>query len=185
MDWAPLTADHWHELEKLFGERGAYGGCWCMWWRSSRKAFEQCQGEQNRQAFKQVVDNGEVPGLLGFIEGAPVAWCAITPRENLESLGRSRVLKPLDEKPVWSLTCFYIDKHHRGEGLAAQMIEAAKSWVRSQGGSIMEAYPSVPKNGHMPPVNSFMGIPVLFERAGFELSASPSASKQVWRCYLD
>ena len=50
--------DRWNDFETLFGEKGAYGGCWCMWWRISRKEFEQQQGDGNRRAMQQLVASG-------------------------------------------------------------------------------------------------------------------------------
>jgi hypothetical protein len=54
----PLTAERWEDLEELFGERGASGGCWCMWWRLKRSEFERQKGEGNRLALKRIVDSG-------------------------------------------------------------------------------------------------------------------------------
>lgn len=71
----PLTSERWPDLEKLFGAHGAYGGCWCMWWRLTRAQFQKNTGEGNRQALKAIVDSGHVPGLLAYDGGEPVAWC--------------------------------------------------------------------------------------------------------------
>ncbi|MCJ7497071.1 MAG: GNAT family N-acetyltransferase, partial [candidate division Zixibacteria bacterium] len=48
----PVTSNRWKDLENLFGERGACGGCWCMWWRLSRSLFNKQKGEGNRKAIK-------------------------------------------------------------------------------------------------------------------------------------
>jgi hypothetical protein len=73
MEFYPLTVDRWSDFEELFGPKGAYGGCWCMWWRLSRKEFEAQQGEGNRQAMKAIVESEHVPGILGYSGGKPVA----------------------------------------------------------------------------------------------------------------
>jgi hypothetical protein len=46
MEIHPLTPDRWDDFEELFGSRGAYGGCWCMWWRTTRKEFEAFKGDE-------------------------------------------------------------------------------------------------------------------------------------------
>jgi hypothetical protein len=177
----PLTPDRWHDFELLFGPRGAYGGCWCMWWRLSRKQFEQQQGAANKQAMKALVDTGTVPGILGYYADSVAAWCSVARREDFPSLNRSRILKPIDNLPVWSIVCFYVAKSFRGQGTLLQLICSAVDYVRKRGGKIVEAYPTVPRGKQLPPVSSFMGIPIVLEKAGFRICARPSEAKMIMR----
>ncbi len=181
MEFQPLTPDRWNDFETLFGPRGAYGGCWCMWWRLTRKEFEQQQGEGNRRAMRAIVEAGRVPGLLCYRDGQAVAWCSVAPREEFPSLDRSPVLKRIDAQPVWSLVCFFIAREHRRAGLMYEMIRAAVDHVRREGGTIVEAYPTVVKSAKAPPTSSFMGTPEAFRKAGFVECASPSAAKRIMR----
>jgi len=185
MQFHPLTADRWSDFEELFGPKGAYGGCWCMWWRLSRREFEAQQGEGNRQAMKAIVESGHVPGILGYSGRKPVAWCSVAPREQYASLNRSRVLKRIDDTPVWSIVCFFIAKPHRGRRTSEKLIGAAIDYVRNQGGKVVEAYPTAPKGSRVPPVSSYMGFPSTFERIGFVECAKPSQSKRIMRYYVD
>jgi GNAT superfamily N-acetyltransferase len=184
LEFQPLTADRWPDFEALFGERGAYGGCWCMWWRLTRREFEAQQGEGTRQAMKAIVESGEVPGILAYHEGQPVGWCSVAPREQFGSVERSRVLKRLDDKAVWSIVCFFVAKGYRGQGVAESLIRAAVDHVKKQGGTVVEAYPTVPKTDRLPPVSSFMGIPAMFKRAGFVECARPSDSRAIMRFFI-
>ncbi|MFQ6616090.1 MAG: GNAT family N-acetyltransferase [Fidelibacterota bacterium] len=181
MTFHPLTPDRWSDLEKLFGPRGAYGGCWCMWWRETRREFEEKAGEGNRKAFQTLVASGEVPGILAYEKGDPVGWCSVCPRESLPSLNRSRVLKRIDDTPVWSIVCFYVSKEHRNEGMMSDLIDGAIQYVKSRGGKVVEAYPTVDRGRRLPPVSSYMGIPSAFENAGFKECARPSRSRVVMR----
>ena len=177
----PLTLSIWTDFEKLFGPRGAYGGCWCMWWRLPRKEFEENQGEQNRKAMKSIVESGGIPGILAYIDEEPCGWCSVAPRESFESLQRSRVLKPIDDQEVWSIVCFFIHKQHKGKNLGLKLIEGAIEYVKSQGGKIIEAYPTILKSDKAPPVSTFMGIPKIFKKAGFVEVHRPSPSKVIMR----
>ncbi|MEE9465916.1 MAG: GNAT family N-acetyltransferase [Candidatus Neomarinimicrobiota bacterium] len=181
----PLTPERWTDFERLFGPRGAYGGCWCMWWRTTRAEFESQQGEGNRRAMEAIVKAGEVPGILLYGDGEPVGWCSVAPRENFASLNRSRVLKPIDDTPVWSIVCFYVAKGYRNQGVLHRLIDGAVDWVRENGGNVVEAYPSVPKSGRMPPVSSFMGAPEAFLRSGFVEVKRASTAKMIMRKELD
>jgi GNAT superfamily N-acetyltransferase len=184
LTYRPLTPEVWADFEALFGPKGAYAGCWCMWWRSTRAEFARQQGEGNRKAMRALVRRGEVPGILGYLGGAPVAWCSIAPRERFASLERSRVLKRLDDLPVWAIVCFFVSKAHRGQGLSLEALRAAVHFARTQGATIIEAYPAVPKRRELPPVSSFMGIPHTYAAAGFEEVARPSASRIIMRCSM-
>lgn len=177
----PLTPALWPDFEELFGPRGAYGGCWCMWWRVTRKEFESCQGEKNRRAFRKIVDSGKVTGLLGYLGNQAVGWCSVAPREQFSSLERSRILKRIDDKDVWSIVCFYIKKGYRKHGLTLNFIRGAIEYASWQGGEIIEAYPTVIRTSEAPPVSIFMGILDVFKQAGFREVARPSRSKVVMR----
>ena len=177
----PLTPANWNDFEALMGPHVAYGGCWCMWWRLTRKVFEQQQGEGNRRAMQTIVASGRVPGILGYWSGRPLAWCSVAPRDEFPSLNRSPVLKRIDDQPVWSLVCFYIDRDARRAGLMRALIRKAIEHVRLKGGKIVEAYPSVVKSNKAPPTTSFMGTPEVFRKAGFVECAAPSSVKRIMR----
>jgi hypothetical protein len=104
----PLTAGRWDDVARLFGKRGACGGCWCMTPRLTRKEFERRKGASNRRAFRRIVMGGREPGVLAYRGGEPIGWCAVEPRENYSSLSRSRILKPVDDRPVWSIVCLFV-----------------------------------------------------------------------------
>ena len=177
----PLTPARWDDFERLFGKSGAYGGCWCMWWRVTRSTFSEQQGEGNRQAMHDIVFSGEIPGILGYVDGEPAAWCSIAPRDNFGSLNRSPVLRRLDDQPVWSLVCLYVGKRYRGRGLTQLLIRDAIAYAAAQGATIVEAYPTAPRGKELAPVSVFMGTPRIFARAGFVECARPSVSKVIMR----
>jgi GNAT superfamily N-acetyltransferase len=163
----PLTPERWHDLEALFGERGAYGGCWCMWWRLTRSQFEKQKGEGNKKALKAIVDSGQIPGLLAYAKGEPIAWCSVGPRETYPALERSRVLKRIDDEPVWSIVCFFVAKPFRRHGLMAQLLRAAVDYAREHGAKIVEGYPVESKGARLSGFEGFTGVVSVFREAGF------------------
>lgn len=177
----PLTPERWDDLEALFGSRGAYGGCWCMFWRAPRSQFgQQCanNGAGNKTAFHEIVDSGNVPGLLAYANGKPVGWCAVAPREVYSALERSPSRKRIDDQPVWSITCFYVARGWRRKGVSAALVNAAVEYVRSQSGTMLEAYPKLNEPGMKPPTNAaaYMGLSEVFRAAGFIEVARPSST---------
>ena len=93
----PVTAERWDDLLRLF-DRPVVRTCFCMYYR---KAGDTGAGRANRAAMKSLVDGGTVPGLIGYEDGVPVAWVSLGPREGYGRLGRSPIMKPVDDKPVW------------------------------------------------------------------------------------
>jgi len=180
-EFHPLTADRFDDFETLFGERGACGGCWCMWWRLDRKTFDAGKGAKNRRAMKKVVDSGEVPGILVYRSGVPIGWCALAPRERYPRLARSRVLAPVDERPVWSVVCFFVAKPWRRRGITRALLEAAVAWAGEHGARIVEGYPVVARRGAMPDAFAYTGLPGAFEKAGFREVARRSPSRPIVR----
>ncbi|MFC1853466.1 GNAT family N-acetyltransferase [candidate division CSSED10-310 bacterium] len=185
LKFQPLIPARWSDFEQLFGEKGAYGGCWCMYWRITRSQFEKQQGPENREAMREIVNSGEIPGILAYFENRPIGWCAIAPRENYSSLNRSFVLKRIDDLPVWSIVCFFIDKKYRGRGIGLFLIHAAIDYVRREGGEVIEAYPTRPRKGSLPPVSSYMGLPGIFSKAGFVECKRPSKAKIIMRYSIE
>jgi GNAT superfamily N-acetyltransferase len=177
----PLTPERWEDLVELFGEHGAYGGCWCMWWRKTRRQFEEDQGDGNRKHLRSIVESGVIPGILVYRDNRAVGWCSIAPRDHYGSLERSPVLKRIDDQPVWSLVCLFVAKEFLREGVAERLVKAALEYAGQSGATIVEAYPTISSGKDLPPVSSYMGVPRLFERVGFEVCAQPSKSKLLMR----
>ena len=185
LESVPLTKDRWSDFADLFGERGAVGGCWCMWWRIKRSKYEQQKGEGNRQAMKAIVESGEVPGLLAYEGNIAIAWCSVAPREQFPVLQRSRTLKPVDDTPVWSIVCFFVRKGHRNQGLSIRLLRAAVDYVREQGGAVLEGYPVEPRKDQMPTVFAHTGFASTFRRAGFVECLRRSETRPIMRYYLE
>lgn len=181
----PVTPDRWDDLEQLFGPRGAIGGCWCMWWRIKRKYFEQQQGEGNHDAMCSIVDSGKVPGILAYSDGAPVAWCSVAPREDFPVLDRSPILKRVDDRPVWSIVCFFIAKDYRHQHLSSRMLKAAVDYAAQHGARIVEGYPITPKKDQAPDIYIFTGLESTFVKAGFVEVARRSEFRPIMRYSLE
>lgn len=179
--YLPLSPTTWNDLEILFGEKGACGGCWCLYWREKSSVFERQKGAGNKRALKEIVDTGHPTGILSYCANQPVGWCAIAPREVFKRLENSRILKRIDEKVVWSITCLFIDKKFRRKGISTGLIKAAVNFAFTHGASIVESYPVEPQKGEMPSVFAWTGIASAYRKAGFHEVARRSISRPIMR----
>jgi GNAT superfamily N-acetyltransferase len=176
----PLKQNLWRDFEILFGANGACGGCWCMFWKLRGKAYDDNKGYRNRQIQKSIVDAKTVPGLIAYYEGYPVGWVAVEPRGQYPKLAHSRILKPIDDQEVWSITCLFVEKKHRRQGLAVELIKAAVGHAGKNGGRIVEGYPVETKKDEAPPF-IFTGTASAFRQAGFKEVARNSPTRPIFR----
>lgn len=180
----PLTAGRWPDLEALFGAKGACGGCWCMAWRKARSDFERDKGNANRASLKALADAGEAPGILAYDGDVPIGWCAVAPREAYVVLERSRVLRRLDDAPVWSISCLFVARGRRNQGVSVALLRAAAAFAAARGATVVEGYPMEPKKGRMPDVFVWTGLLNAFLNAGFHEMPRWSANRPIVRYEL-
>jgi GNAT superfamily N-acetyltransferase len=180
----PVTPERWTDFETVFGPRGATGGCWCMFMRLKGSEFGAQGGEGNRRAMRQIVDSGEIPGILAYVDGQPAGWCSVAPRERFSRLARSRTLKPVDDEPVWSVVCFFVVKSFRRQKLTVALLKAAVEYAASHGAAIVEGYPVEPAKDSVPDVFVWQGLASTFRKAGFVEVARRSDTRPIMRYYV-
>lgn len=148
-----------------------------MYWRIGR-AYRRQPPELNRAGFRDIVRKGPPPGLLAFDGDLPVGWCQITPRDSLPKLDASWRLPRIDDLPVWSISCFYIRKGYRRQGVTAALIDAALKLAKKKGAPALEAYPL---DADLTPSASSTGYTSTFLRAGFTIVDRPSPPRPILR----
>ena len=95
-----------------------------------------------------------------------MGWVAVAPRDEYPRLNRSPKLKPVDDEPVWSVTCFYIDRMFRGTGVAGALLAAAVGHATRA--TIIEGYPIDPGDGRAANASAYTGVLDMFRAAGFD-----------------
>ena len=160
----------WDDIEQLFGPQGAYWGCWCTYFLLSHNKFNSSKPAERKEIFKMKIQTSEYPlGIIAYKDNIPAGWLAINPKSTYEKLMKSRVIKPIDDKPVWSIVCFFIQKEFRGQGISRKLLEYAEEYAQNCGASIIESYPINCKKGEKISEDSaFVGLSTLFEDQGFQ-----------------
>lgn len=185
LSFEPLTVANWHKFTQLFGIKGACGDCWCMYPRLLQNDFNKGKSEDgNKNAMHEIVLSGKPTGILAFYGDQPVGWCAFAPREDFSKLERSRVHKRIDDKPVWSIPCTFIDKKFRGHGVSVALLKGVIQYAKENGIKIIEAYPTIPTQDKLPDSFAWIGLYKSFERAGFEIVDTTSKSRPMVRYYI-
>ncbi len=180
----PLTADRWSDLEALFGPHGAFGGCWCMWFRQTNKEWEVTTGSQRKEAIHGIVDSGTVPGLIAYDGSMPVGWMSLGPRPDFQRLIKSRVAKPFDQEPVWSVVCFFVERSYRRKDATVALLQGGIEFARQHGAKILEGYPVDP-DSDKPDEWVYHGLVGAFQKAGFVEVARHLKNRPIMRYYLE
>ena len=172
----PVTPDRWNDLVALFERPGPRGGkpvssgCWCMYWRLDSARFDEFwgrgdeRGAGNRREMRKIVAAGREPGLLAYVDGTPVGWVSVAPRPEFPRIEASRTLRPVDDRPAWSIVCFYIHGSFKRRGVAGALLRAAVDHAAERGARIVEGYPVAAGDG-----DPYTGFRSMFENAGFRV----------------
>ncbi|WP_046469401.1 GNAT family N-acetyltransferase [Allosalinactinospora lopnorensis] len=189
----PATPERWDDLEKLFGPTGAYGHCWCVFYRRRAKDFTasvSCaqpeRGNENRETLRRLTLDGAIPGLLAYEGTEPCGWVSVAPRKDFIRLARSRSLRPVDpaEPGVWSVVCFWLPPRRRRKGLGTRILDGAVEYARVNGGRVLEAYPVDTAGGRAPSAEIYPGTVQIYEKAGFVCTPHPTSGRPIARLNL-
>jgi GNAT superfamily N-acetyltransferase len=165
-DFAELAERHsgcWNAVHGSCWARG--GGCWCM--RFQRSCIERRDGVGNRARKEQLVGEGRTHAALVFDGDSAVGWCQYGPPEELPDIyHRKEYEQTRGELPDYRLTCVFVDKDHRGRGVAGAAVRGALRLIAQAGGGVVEAYPQDTGGRPIPASSLYSGTRTLFEQAG-------------------
>jgi GNAT superfamily N-acetyltransferase len=173
----PVDKTNVGDFERLFASRGAPGYCWCMAWRRSAQEAKDHDGASRKAQMLQRIAAAVPVGLLAYRDGVPFAWVSLAPRETYRSLGGPPAA---EGEIIWSLVCFFVRRAERGRGAVHALIAAAVDHARSNGATVVEAYPV----DAAAPSYRFMGFVPAFEKAGFAEVGRAGNRRHVMRLML-
>ena len=174
----PLDAATWDAFAGLVERNnGVFGGCWCMGYHPDDSRTDAAQ---NRAGKQSRVHEGRAHAALVF-DGRGIAqgWCQYGSPEELPGIKHRREYsKEAPPRPDWRITCFYVDKRHRGQGVARAALEGALDQIAEGGGGLVEAIPEVTAGREAPGRFLFSATVELFEEYGF--SRVRQVGKHAW-----
>jgi len=181
VDVTPATRNCYDDLVTVLAPKGE-GSCWCMYYRMSASeygrvsALELADATRRRSArMRARLEAATAPGMLAYIDGAPVGWCGLGPRAEFTRLQRSRTIPAVDDAAVWSIVCFLVRPGFRRRGVAAALLEGAVSYARDCRAPAVEGYPVDCAGARIDSTFAYVGTAGMFEAAGFRRVAGTSA----------
>lgn len=163
LEFHMVEGERWRDLARLFEAPGGPKYCWCMVWRDAGPNRRTLSNADRKALLEERVRANVPIGLLAYLEGEPVGWCSVAPRETL----LKGALKGAPAAPgdiVWSIVCFYTPRKRRGLGLGRALLDAAVSAATDRGATVIEAYPVDADS----PSYRFMGVVSMYRAAGFQ-----------------
>lgn len=177
LEYHPVTRERLGDLARFSERHGKFRYCSCMRWRMPSAQYSRSTKEERIAALDELVEEETPVGVLAYRDGEPIGWVSVAPRETYGALERYRALARVDGAPVWSVTCFFVDRSARRQGVTLGLLNAAVAYARSQGAQIIEGYPVAPDAR----LYTYMGAPATFLRAGFVDVTPPGRDRMVMR----
>lgn len=176
MQWTthPVTPDRFEDFVDVVNPRRRANHCWCLSHRLTAAEIETLGEGSREQAMRRLCERRYPPGVVTYREGVPVGWCNIGPRAEITRLTRSRLIRPVDDLPVWSIVCVVVRPGYRRQGVIAPLLEGAVAYAAANGAPAVESYPVDPP-GRMDLTMAFVGTRAMFERAGFSVVGTTEA----------
>lgn len=176
MSWEthPVTPDQFEDFADVVNPNRRATHCWCLSHRLRVQDVEELGGGDREQAMRRLCEREHPPGVVTYRDGVPVGWCNVGPRAEIPRLAASRLIRPVDDVPVWSIVCVVVRAGHRRSGVTAHLIEGAVRYAASHGAPAVEAYPVDPP-GRMDTTMAFVGTRSMFARAEFEVIGTTDA----------
>lgn len=162
----PVTSDRFEDLATVINPTRRETHCWCLSHRLPAREIAELGGGSREEAMRALTLREPAPGVVTYRDGEPVGWCSISPRADIPRLRSSKLIRPVDDVPVWSIICVIVRSGYRRQGVTGHLIDGAVAYAAAQGAPAVEAYPVDPE-GRMDLTMAFVGTKAMFDRAGF------------------
>jgi len=193
----PANEASWEDLQAVFGTRGSAAVCWCQRYKlAPREAFSKFPAEERALRMREQTRCGDstaatTSGLVAYLDGEPVGWCAVEPRTAYDGLLRA-YRTPWEgrqenraDASVWAVTCVLVRAGFRGRGIAYALAGAAVDHVRARGVRALEAYPMRTEAGEVTWDEIHVGAQSVFVAAGMDEVSRPGKRRVVMRIDFD
>ena len=172
----PVTPERVDDFVAVANPNRRANHCWCLSHRLSTREIADLGDGSRETAFRALCWRENPPGVIEYDDGEPVGWCSIGPRSENTRLSRSRLIRPLDDLPVWRIICIGVRGGRRRRGYTTPLIDGAVEYAASRGAPAVESYPVDPGSARVDPTMAFVGTRAMFENAGFDVVGSTGAT---------
>jgi GNAT superfamily N-acetyltransferase len=188
----PANEASTEDLQAVFGARGYPSTCQCQWFKIRDSQWDSVPVEERRERLHEQTrcdhpTANTTSGLIAYLDGEPVGWCAVEPRTAYPRLVGMRVpWNGRDEDKaddgVWAVTCFVTRVGFRRRGVSRVLARATVDFARERGARALEGYPIVVQPGQEFTWGElYVGSRSVFADAGFAEVSRPTLRRAVMR----
>src|SRR5690242_14800746 len=188
----PANEASWEDLQTVFGTRGDASRCQCQWFKASASEWRSVPPPERAERLREQAacgdpDAGSTTGLVAYLDGEPVGWCAVEPRTAYPRLLRGRLPwtgrdEDKTDPGVWAVTCFVTRVGFRRRGVSRALARAAVDFARERGARAIEGYPLITSPGQEFSWGElFVGSRGVFADAGYAEVSQPTPRRVVMR----
>jgi GNAT superfamily N-acetyltransferase len=187
----PANEASWEDLQAIFGTRGQSSRCQCQRYKlRPRESFGSFPSDERARRLRQQThcgdaEAGTTSGLVAYLDGEPVGWCAVEPRSAYEGLVRNNRVpwtgrsEDKTSDSVWAVTCLLTRAGFRKRGVSRALARAAVEFAKERGAQAVEGYPMTTKNAIAEELH--VGTESVFADAGFVEVSRPTPRRVVMR----
>jgi GNAT superfamily N-acetyltransferase len=187
----PANQASCEDLQAIFGTRGEGSRCQCQRYKlRPREAFRSFPVEERADRLRRQTECGHprsrtTSGLVAYLDGEPVGWCAVEPRPAYEGLVRNARVpwegrrEDKADDSVWAVTCVFARAGFRKRGVSRALVRAAADFARERGARALEGYPMITKDVIAEELH--VGTEGMFAAAGFAVVSRPTLRRVVMR----
>jgi ribosomal protein S18 acetylase RimI-like enzyme len=183
----PADQVPWDDVQAVFGARGTGARCQCQRYKlRPRESFGAFPSQEREARLReQTHGGGRTTGLVGYLGGEPVGWCAVEPRSAYDGLVRNQRVpwegrdERRDDPTVWAITCLFTRAGHRRRGVSRELARAAVEFSRERGARAVEAYPMTTTAAIAEELH--VGTESTFAAAGLTTVSRPTSRRVVMR----
>jgi GNAT superfamily N-acetyltransferase len=191
----PANEASFEDLQAIFGSRGAAARCQCQRYKlEPREAFARFPVEERAHRLRGQTACGDpdaesTSGLVAYLDGEPVGWCAVEPRSGYAGLVRNARVpwegrdEDRADDSVWAVTCLFTRAGHRRRGVSRALARAAVEFARERGARALEAYPITTTDVITEELH--VGTDGVFAAAGLAEVSRPTIRRAVMRIEFD
>ncbi|MFC1415023.1 GNAT family N-acetyltransferase [Streptacidiphilus sp. N1-12] len=188
----PANEASWEDLRTVFGARGEAAMCQCQWFKVRDVEWRGVPVDERARRLREQTSCDDpaartTSGLVAYLDGEPVGWCAVQPRTAYLRLLGARVpwtgrTEDKADDAVWSVTCFVTRKGFRHRGVSRALAAATVDFARKRGARAVEGYPIVTQPGQKFGWGElYVGSHGIFADAGYTEVSRPTPRRAVMR----
>jgi GNAT superfamily N-acetyltransferase len=180
----PLGAETWDAYARLLDKHNGAGfGCWCTWFHERRKDLGiEAEVEAGRPYKEWLVQRGQAHAAVVFSDDVAVGWAQFGPPAELPNIHHQKDYQAgLVSRPDYRVTCIFVDRNHRREGVAAVALGGALDLIAQAGGGVVEGYPQDTAGKKISSSFLYNGTRGMYEKAGFAYERSKGKNHCVMR----